>query len=55
MNDEILPDGIAVINNEFKIIVFNEAASRITGYVEDYIIIPLQISRFLLLLPQGKL
>ena len=38
MNDEILPDGIAVINNEFKIIVFNEAASRITGYQEDFII-----------------
>ncbi len=34
----IIPDGISVIGKDFKIIVFNEAASRITGYSEDEII-----------------
>jgi sigma-54 dependent transcriptional regulator, acetoin dehydrogenase operon transcriptional activator AcoR len=34
----IIPDGIVVIGKDFKIIVFNEAASRITGYEEDEII-----------------
>jgi PAS domain S-box-containing protein len=34
----IIPDGIAVIGNDFKILVFNEAASRITGYEESDII-----------------
>lgn len=34
----IIPDGIVVINKDYKIIVFNEAASRITGYNEDEII-----------------
>jgi PAS domain S-box-containing protein len=34
----IIPDGIAVIGKDLKIIVFNEAASRITGYDEDGII-----------------
>ena len=28
----IIPDGIAVIGKDQNIIVFNEAASRITGY-----------------------
>ena len=31
----IIPDGIVVIGKDFKIIVFNEAASRITGFSED--------------------
>lgn len=34
----VIPDGIAVIGKDCKIIVFNEAASRITGYDEDDII-----------------
>jgi sigma-54 dependent transcriptional regulator, acetoin dehydrogenase operon transcriptional activator AcoR len=34
----IIPDGIAVISKEMKVIVFNEAASRITGYGEEEII-----------------
>ena len=34
----IIPDGIAVIGKDLKIIVFNEAASRISGYEEDDII-----------------
>ncbi|HSL88401.1 MAG TPA: sigma 54-interacting transcriptional regulator [Ignavibacteriaceae bacterium] len=34
----IVPDGIIVIGKEYQIIVFNEAASRITGFVEDDII-----------------
>jgi len=40
MNKEavIIPDGIAVIGRDMKIIVFNEAASRISGYEEDDII-----------------
>ncbi|MFA7287713.1 MAG: sigma 54-interacting transcriptional regulator [Melioribacteraceae bacterium] len=33
-----IPDGIAVIGKELKIIVFNEAASRITGFEEDDIV-----------------
>jgi len=31
----IIPDGIVVISKEMEVIVFNEAASRITGYTED--------------------
>lgn len=34
----IIPDGIAVIGKDLRIIVFNEAASRITGFVEEDII-----------------
>ena len=34
----ITPDGITVIGKDFKVIVFNEAASRICGYEEDDII-----------------
>lgn len=34
----IIPDGIAVIGKDLKIIVFNEAASRISGYCEEEII-----------------
>ncbi len=34
----IIPDGIAVIGKDLKVIVFNEAASRISGYDEDDII-----------------
>ena len=34
----IIPDGISVISLDQEIIVFNEAASRITGYSEDEII-----------------
>lgn len=34
----IIPDGIAVIGKDCNIIVFNEAASRITGYNEDEIV-----------------
>ena len=34
----IIPDGIAVIGKDQNIIVFNEAASRITGYTEDEVI-----------------
>jgi PAS domain S-box-containing protein len=34
----IIPDGIAVISKDQHIIVFNEAASRITGYTEDEVI-----------------
>lgn len=34
----IIPDGIAVIGKDLKVIVFNEAASRITGYEDDEII-----------------
>lgn len=34
----IEPDGIAVISKEMKIIVFNDAASRISGFTEDEII-----------------
>lgn len=34
----VIPDGITVIGKELKIIVFNEAASRITGFEEDDIV-----------------
>jgi len=34
----IIPDGIAVIGKDCKVIVFNEAASRITGYSEEDIV-----------------
>jgi PAS domain S-box-containing protein len=34
----IIPDGIAVIGKDLKVIVFNEAASRISGYGEDDIV-----------------
>lgn len=34
----VLPDGIAIINKDLNIIVFNEAASRITGFGEDDIL-----------------
>ena len=34
----VIPDGIAVIGTDQKIIVFNEAASRITGFSEDQIV-----------------
>ena len=34
----VIPDGIAVIGKDLKVIVFNEAASRISGYDEDDII-----------------
>ncbi len=34
----VIPDGIAVIGSDRKIIVFNEAASRISGYREDEIV-----------------
>lgn len=34
----IIPDGISVIGRDEKIIVFNDAASRITGYEEDDIV-----------------
>ena len=34
----VIPDGIAVIGLDNKIIVFNEAASRITGYDENEIV-----------------
>ena len=34
----IIPDGIVVIGKDQNIIVFNEAASRITGYSEDEVI-----------------
>jgi PAS domain S-box-containing protein len=34
----IIPDGIAVISKEQNIIVFNEAASRITGFGENEIV-----------------
>ncbi len=34
----IIPDGIAVIGRDYKVIVFNEAASRITGFSEDDIV-----------------
>ncbi len=34
----IIPDGIAVIGNDLKVLVFNEAASRITGFTESDII-----------------
>lgn len=34
----IMADGIVVINPSFQIVVFNEAAARITGYTEDNII-----------------
>ena len=34
----IIPDGIVVISKDKKIIVFNEAASRITGYDEEKIV-----------------
>jgi len=34
----VITDGIAVINKEQKIIVFNEAASRISGYNDDEVI-----------------
>jgi PAS domain S-box-containing protein len=35
----IIPDGIIVVGRDFNIIVFNEAASRITGYTEDEILL----------------
>ena len=34
----IIPDGIAVITTDCRIIVFNEAASRITGFSEDEVV-----------------
>jgi PAS domain S-box-containing protein len=34
----IIPDGVAVIGKDQRIIVFNEAASRITGFSEDEVI-----------------
>ena len=34
----IIPDGIAVISKDLRIIVFNEAASRITGFQDEEII-----------------
>jgi len=34
----IIPDGIAVITKDLRIIVFNEAASRITGFQDNEII-----------------
>jgi PAS domain S-box-containing protein len=34
----VIPDGIAVISKDMNVIVFNEAASRISGYKEDDII-----------------
>lgn len=34
----VIPDGISVIGRDHNIVVFNEAASRITGYGEDEII-----------------
>ncbi len=34
----IIPDGIVVIGRDQSIIVFNEAASRITGFAEDEVI-----------------
>jgi PAS domain S-box-containing protein len=34
----IIPDGIAVVGKECEIIVFNEAASRISGFTEDELI-----------------
>lgn len=34
----IVPDGIVVIGKNNKVIVFNEAASRITGFIEDDIV-----------------
>lgn len=34
----IIPDGIVVISKDKQIIVFNEAASRITGYDEEKVI-----------------
>ena len=34
----IIPDGIIVINKDMKIIVFNEAASRITGFEDEEIV-----------------
>ena len=34
----VIPDGIVVIGKDCKIIVFNEAAARITGYDEEEII-----------------
>jgi PAS domain S-box-containing protein len=34
----IIPDGIAVIGKDLKVIVFNEAASRISGYGKDDIV-----------------
>ena len=34
----VIPDGVAVIGTDKRVIVFNEAASRITGFDEDEII-----------------
>ena len=34
----VIPDGIVVIGRDHTVIVFNEAASRITGYGEDEIV-----------------
>jgi len=34
----IIPDGISVIGRDEKVIVFNEAASRITRYEEEDIV-----------------
>lgn len=34
----IIPDGIAVIGKDCNIVVFNEAASRITGFSEDDVV-----------------
>jgi PAS domain S-box-containing protein len=34
----IVPDGIVVIGKDSKVIVFNEAASRITGFIEDDVV-----------------
>jgi PAS domain S-box-containing protein len=38
MDAVIIPDGIIVIGKDLKVIVFNEAASRIYGYNEDEVI-----------------
>ena len=34
-NNIYSPDGVIIIDNNSKIIAFNEAARRITGYKED--------------------
>ena len=34
----VIPDGIAVISKDLQIIVFNEAASRITGFQDEDIV-----------------
>lgn len=49
LNDLIVPDGIIIIDSDFQIIVFNEAAERITGFVTSEIAI-----NFLDLFPSKK-